>query len=79
MGSVGQRAAKLLAFKVGDLKKKVYHRALALVEPVGPGLTPTWSESFSKFDGQQLCSPLTYRSYISCRKLESSKTSLNVY
>ena len=35
MGFVGQRAANLLAFKVGGLKK-VYGSALALVKPVGP-------------------------------------------
>ena len=31
IGSIGQRAAKLLAVNVGDLKKKVYHPAPAQV------------------------------------------------
>ena len=58
IGSVCQRAAKLLAVKVGGLKK-VCH--LALVDPHASdlGLTPTDSESFSKFEGRKLCSPLT--------------------
>ena len=59
MGSVGQRAAKLLAVNVGGLKK-VCHAAPAALEPVGPSATPTGFESFSKFDRQQLCSPLTF-------------------
>ena len=50
MGSVGQRAAKLLAVNVKGLKKKVYHPALALLEPVDPGLIPGEVKLFSKFD-----------------------------
>ena len=49
MGSVGQRAAKLLAVNVGGLKK-VCHPPLAPLEPVGPGSIPGEVESFSKFD-----------------------------
>ena len=41
---------------------------LSLVEPVGLGSTPTGSESFSKFVGWQLCSPLTYKPYNSSKK-----------
>ena len=59
IGSVGQRSAKLLVSKV-EISKKVC--TLAQVEPhvFGMGSTPTGSESFSKFEEQQLCSPLTY-------------------
>ena len=52
MGSVGQRAAKLLAVNVGGLKKKVCCPATAPLEPVGPDFIPGKLESFSKFDGQ---------------------------
>ena len=52
MGSVGQRAAKLLAVNVGGLKKKVCHSATAPFELVGPGSNPGEVKSFSKFDGQ---------------------------
>ena len=51
MGSVGQRAAKLLAVNVGGLKKKVCLPAPAPLKPVGPGSNPGEVESFSKFDG----------------------------
>ena len=50
MGSVGQRAAKLLAVNVGGLKKKVCHPALAPLEPVSQGSNPGEVEPFSKFD-----------------------------
>ena len=46
LGSVGQRAAKLLAVKVGGLKKKS-----APLKPVSPDLRMHGVESFSKFDG----------------------------
>ena len=57
MESVGQRAAKLLAVKVGGLKKK--SAALAIpadlcASAFGPGSIPGKLESFSKFDSQQL-------------------------
>ena len=45
IGSVGQMAAKLPAFKLGGLEK-VCHPA-----QVEPQTTLTGSESFSKFDG----------------------------
>ena len=66
-GSVDQRAAKLLAVKVGVLKKKF--AALAIPAEVcasafGPGSSTPGVKSFSKFDSQQLCSPLTYRPQI---------------
>ena len=50
MGSVGQRVAKLLAFKDGVLKK-VCHAAPATLEPVGPDSSLHAVESFSKLDG----------------------------
>ena len=50
MGSVGQRAAKLLAVNVGGLKKSLPSGPSPL-EPVGPGSIPGEVESFSKFDG----------------------------
>ena len=57
IGSVGQRAAKLLAVKVGVLKKK--SAALAIPAKVcessfGPGSSTSGVKSFSKFDSQQL-------------------------
>ena len=52
MGSVGQRAAKLLAVNVGGLKKKSLSSGQAPLELVGPGSNPGKVESFSKFDGQ---------------------------
>ena len=59
MGSVDQRTLKLLAVKFGGFKKKVCHSAPAPLEPVSLGSTTTEFESFSKFNGQQLCSLLT--------------------
>ena len=52
MGSVGQKAAKLLAVNVRGLKKKVCQPAPAPLEAVGPGSNPGEVESFSKFDGR---------------------------
>ena len=40
--SVGRQVAESLAVKVGGHKKSL---------PLGPGSTPTGSESFSKFNG----------------------------
>ena len=68
--SLGQRATKLLTFKAWGLKK-VCCSAPALLKPVGPGSTLPWFESFSKFEGRQICSHLTYRSYI--HTMERSK------
>ena len=56
-GSVDHRTAKLLAIKVGVLKKK--SAALAIPAKVcgsafGPCLSLPRVESFSKFDSQQL-------------------------
>ena len=51
MGSVDQRAAKLLAVNVKGLKKKVCHAALAPFEPAGPDSILGALQSFSKFDG----------------------------
>ena len=58
-------------------KKSALH--LARVEPLvfGLGSTPTWSKSFSIFDGWQLCSPMTYRPYFNC--VERYKPFLNVH
>ena len=50
IGSIGQRAAKLLAVNVGGLKK-VCHPAPVPVEPVGPDSILDEVESYSKFDG----------------------------
>ena len=46
LGSVGQRASKLPAVKVGGYKKKS-----APLEPVGPDSRSPRVKSFSKFDG----------------------------
>ena len=57
LGSVGQRAAKLLVVKVGVLKKK---SATSAIPPelcaitFGPGSIPGELKSCSKFDSQQL-------------------------
>ena len=79
MGSVGQRAAKLQAVKFGVLKKK--SAALAIPAKVcasafGQDSSPPRVESFSKFDDQNLCSPLTYVSHIN--DIERSKHLLKV-
>ena len=50
MGSVGQRAAKLLAVNVGGLKKSL-PAGPGPNRTVGPDLIPGELESFSKFDG----------------------------
>ena len=55
--SVGQRALKLLAVKVGVLKKKSAASAIpaeVCASAFGPGLSPPEVESFSKFVSQQL-------------------------
>ena len=55
--SVGQRAAKLLAVKVGVLKKKSAASAIppkVCASAFGPGSSKPGVESFSKFDSQQL-------------------------
>ena len=57
IGSVDQRPAKLLAVKVGVLKKK---SAVLVIPPIwcaisfDPGSIPGAVQSFSKFDSQQL-------------------------
>ena len=56
MESIGQRATKLPALKVGGLKKK--SAALAIpadlcASAFGPGSNPGAFESFSKFDSWQ--------------------------
>ena len=75
IGSVDQKSAKLLAVKVGGLKK-VCHPTPVEHYLCGPCLTLTGSESFSKFDTQQLYNPLAQRPYINC--MERSKPFLNV-
>ena len=55
MGSVGQRAAKLLAVNVGGLKKKFAASAFMAKEcasAIGPDSRSPGVESFAKFDGQ---------------------------
>ena len=67
MNSVGQLAAKLLAVKVRVFKKKSATLAIpakVCASAIGPGWSGPRVKSFSKFDRQQLCSPLTYRSQI---------------
>ena len=62
IGSVDQRAAKLLAVKVGFLKKKSAASAIkakVCASVFGLGSSPPGVESFSKSDRWQLCSPLT--------------------
>ena len=57
IGSVGQRAAKLLAVKVGVLKKKSAASAIppkVCASAFGLGSSTPGVESFSKFDSQQL-------------------------
>ena len=57
MESIGQRATKLPALKVGGLKKKSAASAIpanACAIAFGPGSNPGAVESFSKFDSQQL-------------------------
>ena len=57
MRSVGQRASKLLAVKVGGLKKKSAASAISAnlcASAFGPGSNPGAVESFSKFDSRQL-------------------------
>ena len=56
-GSVGQKAAKVLAVKVGVLKKKSAASAIPLkvcASAFCPRLSTTRVESLSKFDSQQL-------------------------
>ena len=56
-GSVGQRAAKLLAVKVGVLEKKSAASAIpanSCAIAFGLDSNPGTVESFSKFDSQQL-------------------------
>ena len=56
-GSVGQRAAKLLAVKFGVLKKKSATLAIpaeVFASACCPGLNTRGVESFSKFDSWQL-------------------------
>ena len=63
MGSVGQWATNLLAVKVDVLKKKSATSAISAevcASMVGPDSSPSRVKPFSKFDSQQLCSPLTY-------------------
>ena len=57
-GSVDQRAEKLLAVKVGVLKKKFPTSAIpaeVCANAFGTGSSPPRVESFSKFDGQSQC------------------------
>ena len=58
--SVGQRAAKLQAVKLGDLKK-ILPRGRSQTKQGQPGFESWTIRSSSKVDRPQLCSPLTYR------------------
>ena len=53
MESIGQRATKLPALKVGGLKKKSAALAIPVdlcTSAIGPGSSSSGVESFSKFD-----------------------------
>ena len=79
IGSVDQRAAKLLAVRFGSVKEKSVASAITaevFASAFGLGSSPPRIESFSKFDGQYLLSPLMYRPYITC--MERSKPLLNI-
>ena len=55
LGSVGQRAAKLLAVKGGVLKKKSAASAISpelCTSTISQGSSSSGVESFSKFEGQ---------------------------
>ena len=57
MESIGQRATKLPALKVGGLKKKSAASAIPAdlcASAFSPGSNPGAVESFSKFDSRQL-------------------------
>ena len=57
LGSVGQRAGKLLAVKLRALKKKSAVSAISAemcASPFGPDLRTPGVRSFSKFDSWQL-------------------------
>ena len=67
MKFLGQKAAKLLAVKVGLLKEKSATLAIpaeVCASAIGLDSSCTGVEPFSKFDDQQLCSLLTYKSHI---------------
>ena len=55
IGSLGQRAARLLAVKFGGLKKKSVTSSITAevcASSFGPGSSPPRFKSFSKFNGQ---------------------------
>ena len=57
IGSLGQRAARLLAVKFGGLKKKSVTSSITAevcASMFGPGLSAPGFESFSKFDAVTL-------------------------
>ena len=58
--SVGQRAAKIQAVKVGDLKK-ILPRGPPCTTRVRPGFDSWTIRSSSNFDSLYFCCPLTYR------------------
>ena len=63
MESLGQRATKLPALKVGALEKKSADLAItaeACASVIGPGLSCSGVKSFSKFVRWQRCSFLIY-------------------
>ena len=67
--SVCQRASKLLDVKVGVLKKKSASLAIPAqlcASTLGPCSSLPRVKSFSNFDEQQFCSPLTHRPQIFC-------------
>ena len=65
LGSVGQRTAKLLTIKLCACALfGLYGRKMS--KRFSPDSSCTGVKSFSKFDGQSFCSPLTYRPQITC-------------
>ena len=58
------KGSKVTRYQSWRSQKKICRPDPNLLEPVSPGSTLTWSRLFSKFDGQQLFSTLTYRPHI---------------
>ena len=58
------KGIKVTSCRIWRSQEKVCHLAPATLEPVSPDSSCTGVKPFSKFDRQQLCSPLTYRPHI---------------
>ena len=64
MDLCGSKGFKVTSSQSWRSQEKVCRPAPAPLEPVGPDSSCTGVKSFSKFDGQSFCSPLTYRPQI---------------